>query len=183
MLSQRYNCLVSTGIIKEMSEFSESFDAIEKGIELTDHNIRKILSIYIRDVKLKLEIFSEASEKIQMFQDIVNRNFSIKSIKVDSNRGISSVDNKSGKIIPLRELSIGEQHQIAIIYDLLFQIKVGSTVLINQPEAWLHVAWQLEFLPDVERIKQINHMNVLIATHSPQIIHDRWDAVLEFGDN
>ena len=51
--------------------------------------------------------------------------------------------------------------------------------MIDEPEISLHVAWQQEFLHDLEKITDLAKFDVLIATHSPQIIHDRWDLTQE----
>ena len=54
-------------------------------------------------------------------------------------------------------------------------------ILIDEPELSLHVSWQINFIEDLERILRLRRLKVLIATHSPQIIHDRWDLVQELG--
>ena len=39
----------------------------------------------------------------------------------------------------------------------------------------LHVTWQKQFLRDLQQVTELASFDVLIATHSPQIVHDRWD--------
>jgi predicted ATP-binding protein involved in virulence len=51
--------------------------------------------------------------------------------------------------------------------------------LIDEPELSLHVGWQESFLRDIQEIARIRNFDVLIATHSPQIINDRWDLTVE----
>jgi predicted ATP-binding protein involved in virulence len=55
----------------------------------------------------------------------------------------------------------------------------NSLILIDEPELSLHILWQQEFLRDLEEIIKIAGLDFLIATHSPQIIHDRWDLAVE----
>jgi predicted ATP-binding protein involved in virulence len=45
----------------------------------------------------------------------------------------------------------------------------------------LHVSWQKRFISDLQKIQQIHPIDVIVATHSPQIINDRWDLVRELG--
>lgn len=66
-----------------------------------------------------------------------------------------------------------------LLYQLLFKTESGSLVLIDEPELSLHVAWQQRFLDDLSRITRVASFDVLVATHSPQIIHDRWDLTVE----
>jgi predicted ATP-binding protein involved in virulence len=76
-------------------------------------------------------------------------------------------------------LSSGEQHELVILYELLFRVSKNSIILIDEPEISLHVAWQDEFLKDLGQMAELSQFNALVATHSPQIISDRWDLTVE----
>ena len=52
-------------------------------------------------------------------------------------------------------------------------------ILIDEPELSLHVAWQVSFLSDLKELTRLVPLDVLIATHSPQIINDRWDLTVQ----
>jgi predicted ATP-binding protein involved in virulence len=52
-------------------------------------------------------------------------------------------------------------------------------ILIDEPELSLHVAWQVQFLKDLARVIKLSSFDVLLATHSPQIIDTRWDLTVE----
>ena len=64
-------------------------------------------------------------------------------------------------------------------YELLFRTKPNALILIDEPELSLHVAWQVEFLKDLERVIKLSSFDVILATHSPQIINNRWDLTKE----
>ncbi len=55
-------------------------------------------------------------------------------------------------------------------------------VLIDEPEISLHVAWQKEFLNDLQEIINIQNMPVVIATHSPQIIDGNWELTVDLEE-
>ena len=55
---------------------------------------------------------------------------------------------------------------------IVFDTKAGDTVLIDGPETSLHLSWQTQFVDDIMRIKQVKDLNVIIATHSPEIVGD-----------
>ena len=66
-----------------------------------------------------------------------------------------------------------------MLYELLFKVKPDSLVLVDEPELSLHILWQQMFIRDLQDIIRLADFDVLIATHSPQIIHDRWDLTVE----
>jgi predicted ATP-binding protein involved in virulence len=70
---------------------------------------------------------------------------------------------------------------LVLLYELLFLVSPDSLVMIDEPEISLHVAWQQEFLNDLSTIIDQTLFDALIATHSPQIIHDRWDLTVELA--
>lgn len=82
-------------------------------------------------------------------------------------------------------LSSGEQHILVLIGSLLFTKFMGTPayplVLIDEPELSLHVSWQRQFLQILEEIIALEPMDVIIATHSPQIVYDRRDLMVSLG--
>lgn len=68
-----------------------------------------------------------------------------------------------------------------MIYELLFKVKSSSLILIDEPELSLHVAWQKKFISDIQKIQTLKNMTFVIATHSPQIINDKWSLVQDLA--
>jgi predicted ATP-binding protein involved in virulence len=66
-----------------------------------------------------------------------------------------------------------------LLYELLFKTKQNALILIDEPELSLHVAWQVEFLNDLARVIKLSSFDVILATHSPQIINDQFDLAVE----
>ena len=168
--------LVDVGLISktltEPIKPSENFD---------DEQVRRVLAVYADDTEKKLNVFTEIFEKISLFREIINDYFSFKKIIIDPEDGMRAVDEQTGKPISLDDLSSGEQHELVLIYELLFKVPEGAVILIDEPELSLHVAWQVRFIRDIQKIQKLRRLNVVIATHSPQIINDRWDLVQELG--
>ncbi|MBK9645152.1 MAG: AAA family ATPase, partial [Deltaproteobacteria bacterium] len=75
-----------------------------------------------------------------------------------------------GSPLPLDKLSSGEQHQLVLLVDLLFHTAPGSLLLIDEPELSMHVVWQQQVLPDLLDIAKLSDFDVIVATHSPDII-------------
>jgi hypothetical protein len=137
----------------------------------------KALLVYLNDLEQKLSVFDELLEKLELFRSILNeRRFTYKTIEIDREKGFYFKTTKN-KVLDLNELSSGEQHEVVLLYELIFKTRPDIMVLIDEPEISLHISWQKEFLDDLLRIIKIQDFQVLIATHSPSIINDRWDLV------
>ena len=144
-------------------------------------NERKVLSIYLDDVKHKLEVFDQLLRRVELFKDIVNSRFSYKKFRVDREKGFIFESDHNESIVPPRSLSSGEQHEIVLAYQLLFRAPAGSLIFIDEPELSLHVTWQRKFLEDIARISELADLDFLVATHSPSIIHNRRDLMVQLA--
>ena len=137
----------------------------------------KALFVYLSDLEQKLSVFDDLLEKLELFTSILNeRRFTYKSININREKGFY-FRTTTGKELQLNQLSSGEQHEVILLYELIFKTKPNILVLIDEPEISLHVTWQKEFLEDLLKIIEIQKFQVLIATHSPSIINGRWDLV------
>lgn len=168
--------LVRAGLIREGEGEGEPLSHTD---DLSDEDIRRILTIYIGDTETKLSVFEELNDKVTVFKDILNEHFSFKEIEVNQLDGITAFDIASSNAIRLSELSSGEQHEIVLMYELLFVVEEGAVILIDEPELSLHVGWQRRFVANILRIQELRDLQFIIATHSPQIIDDHWDLVQE----
>ncbi|MEV0057310.1 AAA family ATPase [Saccharopolyspora shandongensis] len=138
---------------------------------------RIVLSKYLDDTEKKLNSFRTILSQVALFRDIINSRFLLKSIVVDREQGFYFL-NESGRRISPRQLSSGEQHELVMLYTLLFKVSPGSLVLIDEPEISLHVAWQQQFLSDMKEISGVAGVRFIVATHSPQIIHHWWERAI-----
>lgn len=135
----------------------------------------KALSVYLKDFEVKLSVFDDLLDKLELFTNILNeRRFTFKTISISREKGFF-FKTSMGNELELNQLSSGEQHEVVLLYELIFNVQPNTLVLIDEPEISLHVTWQKEFLNDLLRIIKIQNIQVLIATHSPSIINGRWD--------
>ena len=143
---------------------------------------KDLLTLYVQDMEEKLSVFDEIAEKIDLFKRMIDkRRFSHKKIVISREAGFTFV-TQDGETLPLSALSSGEQHELVLLYQLLFKTRSNSLVLIDEPEISLHIAWQQEFLQDLHEITRLSPFDILIATHSPDIIHDRWDLTVRLEE-
>jgi predicted ATP-binding protein involved in virulence len=149
-----------------------------RDLQQIDESNQNVLSVYVSDVQQKLSVFDELTNKIDLFVKIISGRFLYKQLTINKKDGFL-FRTLDGKTLPPSNLSSGEQHEIVLLYELLFKVSRNSLILIDEPELSLHIAWQQVFLRDLLDITQLAGIDVLIATHSPQIINDRWDLTVE----
>ena len=120
----------------------------------------------------------QLAESIIVFKDIINNIYINKSIDVTDN-GKLIVTMNNGTNLPLSKLSSGEKQLLLIFYQMLFHSNTGTIILLDEPEISLHVTWQQvlgDYFSDICRVRKVQ---LIVATHSPQVIHDRWDFATE----
>ncbi len=171
-LEDKRSRLMAAGLLDKEKEID--FQELQK---ITETN-RNVLSVYIEDVGKKLSVFDELTNKIDLLIKIINSRFLYKKLSIDKKEGFI-FRNEDGDILQPSGLSSGEQHELVLLYELLFKVSRNTLILIDEPELSLHVVWQQQFLKDLKDIIDLAGFDVLIATHSPQIIHDRWDLTVE----
>jgi predicted ATP-binding protein involved in virulence len=122
---------------------------------------QKALSLYLEDWEARIAIYGELVVKIALFLHAINsKSFTNKTFTVNAEQGFC-FSTKDGKPLRLIDLSSGEQNQIIILYELLFKSPRGSLVLIDEPETSMHVAWQIEFLQDLENISKLSGLSFM----------------------
>lgn len=118
------------------------------------------------------------AESIIVFKDIINNIFINKTIDVSAT-GKLVVSMNNGTSLPLNKLSSGETQVLLMFYYILFHSGQDGVVIVDEPEISLHVSWQQmlgDYFSDICRVRKVQ---IIVATHSPQIIHDKWDLAIE----
>lgn len=143
----------------------------------------KALKVYFDDFQKKYEVFEPFINKLDRFTSIINRRLAFKQLRVNREKGLFIVSLDDGRtIIQLQDLSSGEKQEILLFYNLIFESESCNFLLIDEPEISLHVLWQRYFVDDLEKVIQEDNINVIIATHSPQIINNRWDYTIDLRE-
>ncbi len=138
---------------------------------------KAILAVNIQDVQKQLEIYEEDNfyERLSLFIEILNeRRLSYKKISISEKRGFIFTNEKGIDLRP-EDLSSGEQHELILLYQLLFTIPENSLIMIDEPEMSLHITWQKAFVNDMEEIIKLRNFDILLSTHSPSLINGNWD--------
>ena len=141
----------------------------------------KALKVYFDDFEIKYQAYEDFIYKLDLYTDIINHRLSFKSLKISKEFGISIID-ENDKYLELKQLSSGEKQEIVLFYDLIFGTNKNILLLIDEPEISLHITWQKKFMDDLLRIIEFKKLNVVVATHSPQIINNHWERQIDLGE-
>lgn len=178
--------VMRTELAEEIAEIKEALNA---GTMITKHRISSLLRAHLHSLLLKQEELRQDKLGLvdfviddvldaALFLDIINERFLFKTASLGGGEEFK-ITVSNGNEVPLSALSSGEQHLLVLYYQLLFEIQPNTLVMIDEPELSLHVTWQHEFLNDLKRVIELCNFDVLIATHSPQIVHDKYDWMVD----
>lgn len=162
---------------------SEDADVFQ--IQKSDEGLINVLKLYIDDSNQKLAPYDDISRRIRLFLDILNKRFKHKTLEISKKDGfkfksnIKKNSNGDPEEIQPSKLSSGEQNELILFYELIFNSNEGDTILIDEPELSLHISWQNKFIADLKDVTSMNKVAIIIATHSPDIINENWDLRVE----
>ncbi len=145
-----------------------------------DPSKQAMFAVYLDDNEKKLAVFKDLADRAEILLDVLNAKLAPKRVRLDNHDGYC-VFSHDGKTLQLDWLSSGEQHEFILLHQLLFDVKPGSLLLIDEPELSLHVTWQSEFLEDLIRIAKRIGFDAIVATHSPYIVGSRRDLMVQLG--
>jgi len=142
---------------------------------------RATLSVILQDREAKLVPFRRIGERTKLLLEMLNAKLHPKTVTLDASRGYQ-VQSPGGEPFDLALLSSGEQHELVLLHELLFDVEPGTLILIDEPELSLHVTWQEQVIPDLLKIAEVVDLDFVLATHSPYIVGDREDLMERIGE-
>jgi hypothetical protein len=176
-ISRTRENLVLLGLLDE----AEAGADLEPGmIDRLEEARRDVMVLYVKDTEEKLGVLSDLAERVGLLINNVNQKFKHKQVRVDREKGLV-VEGDGGQRLELDDLSSGEQHELVLHFELLFNVRQNALVLIDEPEISLHVSWQKQFLSDLIAMAGAVEFDALIATHSPYIVGDRSSLLVQLG--
>ena len=79
---------------------------------------------------------------------------------------------------PISELSSGEKQIVTVLAYLAYEAGNNSIFLIDEPELSLHISWQAGLLKALQSVQPLG-CQLIMATHSPEIVGDKRDRVVK----
>lgn len=151
----------------------------------TYNTIGAYLNIFLQENEKNTAPLKEIYSKLKLFKDIFDSRNSVTGKKVFFTRNGLVIQDCSGETpvdIPLTVLSSGEKHDFIMFYELLFNTKKNSLILVDEPEISLHISWQEEYIDYLLDICRNGDLQALVATHSPSIVNGHFDLIVEKYD-
>ena len=139
------------------------------------------LSTYLSAFKHTTAPLENLYRRLSLFKKIFDERNRITGKKIEfGKQGISLISN--GKELSLETLSSGEKHDFIMFYNLIFNIKDHGLVLVDEPEISLHIEWQESYLDILIEICELNDLQAIVATHSPNIVSSHYDLLVDKGE-
>lgn len=183
MLQQRIVGLISSikrfnrfGLLSESMVFLNIDISALKCITGASFKINECLN----EIYYLLSLHEDLIGRLELFYNLIeNKHFAFKTLHISLKSGFHFI-NYAKINIPLNLLSSGEKNQVSILFDLIFLAEDGAVILIDEPEISLHISWQKSLLNEFENIAMFNnYAQLIIATHSPDVINDEWDISID----
>jgi predicted ATP-binding protein involved in virulence len=176
-LNERIKKLASVGLIQ-----NNDSNALKKwNSRLSDYNTIEFILVYLEEMNRKLDVFDEIYDKLALFFNFMNNTcgYLDKILKINEESEIEFISNDGKRSIPLEFLSSGEKNNFILIYNLIFNLEDNTLILIDEPEISLHVQWQQNFTEFLSKLCEAKNVQSIVATHSPNIISDYYDNMVD----
>lgn len=171
-MREREERLVALGLIRELPPPLDNgeLDATQRGT----------FAVILGDREQKLQPFEPVVARSERLLKSLNHKLAPKVVKLHVEAGYRVVTAAGGPL-PLSCLSSGEQHELVLLHELLFDVAAHSLILIDEPELSLDVSWQEEMMRDLIDIARIADLDFVLATHSPYIAGEGDPRMVRLG--
>jgi predicted ATP-dependent endonuclease of OLD family len=115
---------------------------------------------------------------IRRYEKTVNSFLNDKSAEVDESGHLKILSSSSSDLNP-HHLSSGEKQILILLTQALLKVDEPIVYITDEPELSLHVTWQEKLLESLVTLG--GQMQVIVATHSPDIVGDFRDKVIDLG--
>jgi ABC-type lipoprotein export system ATPase subunit len=139
----------------------------------------RVLDLFADDLESKLNVLEPLARSIELLLGSINAKFRNKRLLLAGPLGLVVMGEPRNRLLTLEALSSGEQHELVLLFDLIFRVDQDTLVLLDEPELSLHPEWQSSFVDDLMSIARNSKFDVVLATHSPYIVNSHIDLVVE----
>ncbi len=111
-------------------------------------------------------------EKIQLFENIINKNLGLiyKDVRFTDTSLIVENIYSNDEQLSLGMLSSGEKNILCLFLEIIFLGKGNSIFFIDEPETSLHIEWQSNLVNCLLEICNKYDNQIIITTHSPEVV-------------
>ena len=122
---------------------------------------------------------------LRHYEEAVNSFLDDKSVEVDDS-GDLKIKSSSGSNLDWHFLSSGEKQILILLTEALLRVNKPVVYIADEPELSLHIKWQVKLLESLMSLDKSlktpgEQMQIIVATHSPDIVGDFRDKVIDLG--
>ena len=121
------------------------------------------------------------AERLLTFEEIANGYFRDKRVEVGPRKGLV-ITSVTGHQLREDSLSSGEYHLLYLMVAALTTQRRGTVLAIDEPELSMHISWQRRLIDSLRKCASNASPQMLLATHSPDIVGEYRDYLVEFGN-
>lgn len=118
-------------------------------------------------------------EPLRKYEEIVNSFLQGKIVRIDENGNFNVHMASTNQEVRLLHLSSGEKQLLILLTQALLWEDKPVVYVADEPELSLHVTWQENLLQSL--IILGNNIQIIVATHSPDIVGPYVDKVITLG--
>ena len=127
---------------------------------------------------LSVILFRKEHDQLKSIRNSVFHSPPTEAEKVDEN-GILNIKAPSPSELNWHLLSSGEKQILILLTQALLKFDKPVVYIADEPELSLHVTWQEKLLKSLVTLG--GQMQVIVATHSPDIVGNFQDKVIDLG--
>lgn len=152
----------------------------DPGMNLADFFAFPIIS-RTKDMIEYARQLEEDREKIfaslNLYMDTVNSFLEDKTIRINESGRLEINQSSSQSELEWHSLSSGEKQILILLTQALLKVDEPVVYIADEPELSLHVTWQAKLLESLAKLG--GDMQVIVATHSPDIVGKFQDNVID----
>ncbi|MDE0682651.1 MAG: AAA family ATPase [Candidatus Poribacteria bacterium] len=122
---------------------------------------------------------------LRHYEEAVNSFLDDKSVEVDDS-GDLKIKSSAGSNLDWHFLSSGEKQILILLTEALLRVNKPVVYIADEPELSLHIKWQVRLLESLMSLDKSlkpagEKMQIIVATHSPDIVGNFQDKVIDLG--
>jgi predicted ATPase len=169
---------------KVLEQLQRHFALAKRAAKKASYSTEELVALVgLRAMRRVVEQWNQSLERQaelelpqRQFLEILNSLFKRKRLWINQKNELQAI-LENGNSLPLLELSSGEKQLLIILGEALIQEQAEFIYIADEPELSLHVSWQEHLTAN---LRQVNpNAQVIFATHSPDIVSEYGDRVID----
>ena len=152
----------------------EKIISMVDGFDFENKEYNQFILSIVAELTNLYEKNKEIDENLENFKEVCNKYLVNKKVEYDKFKiECNVIQEKSRKVIDLKNLSSGEKQILSLFSKLYLNCKNNSIILFDEPELSLSILWQSHLIPDIIDSNKCGF--ICAVTHSPFIFDNKYE--------